>query len=178
MVRKLVVLAALAMLCVTGAYAQGFSVGFYYVAEGANTPLVTTCGGATAIPDGRVVKIFWDQNNNGPDISDPQAPLCTDAPACEVGPPGTHNYNQFLMNGVDYAGGEGFFATTQNFISASQLSNPSIFYLRVYEPDATTVLWTSTTRTFVPGPQDVFYAPADWSCGATGPQCVVLDESE
>ncbi len=178
MMRRMLLLAlVLLVFGVAGAFAQGFSVAMYYLPEN-GTPLVTVCGGATPVPDGRVIKIFWDNDNNGADIDDPQAPLCLVPPDCETGPVGTHNYNEFAMNGTSGVGAAGYFATEQNFISAGAVPAPATFYLRVYEPDATTILWTSSVKTFVSGPQDVFFVQADWACGATGPQCVVLDEQE
>ncbi|MDD5087672.1 MAG: hypothetical protein PHI18_02585 [bacterium] len=52
------------------------------------------------------------------------------------------------------------------------------YYLRVYEPDGTTVLWTSTVKTMASGPQEVTWTRSEWTCGAGGPQCIVRDEQE
>lgn len=174
---RLFLLITMLLLLSASAFAQGFSALFYYIPE-SGTPLVTTCGGGTPIPDGRLVKIFHDTNNNGPDATDPQATLCAAPPACDGGPAGTVNFNSFTMNGTVQGIGAGYFFTDIAFTSSGSVPANPFFYLRVYELDGTTVLWTSTVKTLIAGPQDISFVQADWTCGATGPQCVVIDETE
>lgn len=176
--KRLMLLIALMSLLSASAFAQGFNALFYYLSDN-GTPLVTVCGGGTAIPDGRLVKIFHDTNNNGPDATDPQPTLCADpGNNCETGPSGTVNYNQFTLNGTFMGLGAGYFFTELPLISVGVVPANPFYYLRVYELDGTTVLWTSAVKTLVSGPNDVSYVQADWTCGATGPQCVVIDETE
>jgi hypothetical protein len=163
----------------TSAFSQPFQVTMGYLSGGTNTPLTTTCGGATPLPDGRVIKLFWDTDSDGPDATDPIAPLCSNPPDCETGPAGTLNINQWTTNGVSIAEGAGYWYTlTSSINSAQSLPSPSRFYVRIYEADGTTVLWTSIAYTFVSGPQDIATIRADWTCGASGPQCIVVDEHE
>lgn len=139
--------------------------------------LTTTCGGATAIPDGRLVKIFLDADSDGPDLTDPQPTECIDPPDC-VTPFDAVNFNEFTLNGTLFGIGTGYFGTDPAFSCTSAIPGTGRFYLRVYETDNTTVLWTSTVFTVTVGLQEVYFTDADWTCGATGPQCTVIDESE
>lgn len=159
----------------SSAMAQGFNMNFGYYTP--NPPLVTTCGGATGLPDGRLVKIFQDVDNDGPDLTDPQPLVCTDPPDC-VTPFDAVNIDHFFTNGVDVGEGPGYFATLEALTCASTIPANARYYLRIYEADNTTVLWTSTVSTAVMGYQETNYAPGDWTCGAAGPQCTVIDETE
>ncbi|MBU0509395.1 hypothetical protein KKH27_11250 [bacterium] len=169
---------ALAMFgCVSLVSAQGFSATLYYAYTGGD-PLYTTCEGTTPIEDGRLVKIFHDVDEDGPDDTDPQPILCDVPPNCETGPAGTHNYNQFTMNGLVLLGEAGYFGTEVNFTGVFNMPPTPTYYLRVYEPDGTTVLWTSSVKTMAIGPQEITWSRAEWTCGSGGPQCVVRDEQE
>lgn len=139
--------------------------------------LTTTCGGATPIPDGALIKIFADADADGPDLDDPQPEVCNDPPDCQL-PFGAVNFNQFTMNGVALDIGAGYFGTEPPFSCTTTIPFGGRFYMRVYEPDNTTVLWTSTVFTLQSGLQEVYFTDQDWTCGATGPQCTVIDESE
>jgi hypothetical protein len=174
---RMFILTAVMLMISASAFAQGFSALLYYLPEN-GTPLVTVCGGGTPVPDGRIIKIYHDTNNNGPDAVDPLATLCAVPPDCETGPAGTINYNQFTMNGTIQSLGAGYFFSDAAFTSNGAVPANPFFYLRVYEVDGTTVLWTSTVKTLIAGPQDISFVQADWTCGATGPQCVVIDETE
>ena len=168
-----------AILCLFAASydasAQGFNMGFTYFPPDA--PLTTVCQGATPIADGVVIKIFQDTDNDGPDLTDPQPTVCTDPPECSV-PFGAVNFNQFFMNGVSLGAGAGYFVTEVLLTCSHTVpANPN-YYLRIFEPDGVTPLWTSTVHTAVIGYQEVTFTAADWTCGAGGPQCTVIDETE
>lgn len=140
-------------------------------------PLTTTCGGATPLPEGTTIRIFLDTDSDGPDLTDPQPAICIDPPDC-VTPFDAVNFNEFTVNGVFLGIGAGYFGTDPAFSCTSAIPVPGRFYLRIYEPDNTTVLWTSTVFTVIVGLQDIYFTDADWTCGAVGPQCTVIDESE
>ena len=139
--------------------------------------LTTVCGGNTAIPDGRLIKIFQDVDADGPDFDDPQPTVCSNPPDCNE-PFDAVNFNQLPMNGLAMTIGEGYFLTEPAFTCNSTIPGNGRFYVRVYEPDNTTILWTSRVFTVVNGLQDVIFVQADWTCGSVGPQCTVIDESE
>jgi hypothetical protein len=148
----------------------------YYPPE---PPLTTTCGGATPIPDGTIVKIFWDQNGDGPDATDLQPPLCNDPPFCESQLPlGSVNFNQFPMNGSSSNGQAGTFSGESYMTTQGITPNPPRYYLRIFQPDGITPLWTSVVKTLVPGIQDINFIASEWVCGSGGPQCVVVNEQE
>ena len=180
MVRWFAGLAALLFLVTVSAWAQPFSAAWIYAPDFGAAPLTTTCPpqGTTPIPDGRLVKIFWDANSNGPDTTDVQPTVCIDPPNCLQGPNGTVNYNQFTLNGQSQGLGAGYFYPYPNFTSAFTLPDPPRYYLRVYDTDGVTVLWTTRVYTLAIGPQEIWIQQSDWTCGSGGPQCVVRDEHE
>jgi hypothetical protein len=168
---------AVSLVLSSFAVAQEFNATLVYApVDGA--ALTTTCEGATPIPDGRLIKIFWDVDSDGPDLTDPQPTICDVPPDCEGGPAGTVNFNRFAMNGTAMFSEAGYFYSDMDFTSIAQLPNPPRYYLRVYESDTTNFLWTSTVKTLVSGPQVVEFQRSDWTCGAGGPQCIVRDEHE
>lgn len=177
MFRWFILLSVLCLLFAAPAFAQqGFSALFYYLPE--NGPALTTvCQGGIPIPDGTLIRFLWDNDNNGPDAGDTLAPLCIDPPNCEQGPAGTVNYNGLPFNGSAVLGSAGYFAFESTIASVGSFT-PSTFFLRVYDTDGTTPLWTSVVYTLNPGPQEIFIQQADWTCGAGGSQCVVIDETE
>jgi hypothetical protein len=176
MLRWFISAAVLLLLYNLSAFAQGATVWWYYL-PGAGTPLTTVCQGGVPIPDGYNVKVMWDANDNGPDIPDQPADTCQIFPCCEGCPGGTANLNHFPFNGAANGYGPGYFESL-GFSTIGALVNPSKFYLRVYEVNGTTPLWTSVVYTVVAGPQEFFVPQSDWSCGNGGPQCVVLDAQE
>lgn len=178
MARWLAVLAILLLALVTSASAQGFTVFWVYASDGGNPPLTTTCGGGTPLEDGRVVRVFWDVDSDGPDITDPLAPLCDVPPLCEEGPGGTMNYNEFTVNGTALEMGAGYFYTEYGMDSHGVLPEPPRYYLRIYEPDGLNYLWTSSVETLSAGFQEIYFSFSDWTCGAGGPQCTVRNEQE
>lgn len=139
--------------------------------------LTTTCEGTTPIPDGALIKVFADVDADGPDLDDPQPEVCTDPPECQL-PFGALNFNQFTVNGVALDIGPGYFGTENPLSCTTTIPSGGRFYLRVYEPDNTTVLWTSNVVTVQAGLQEFYFVDQDWTCGASGPQCTVIDETE
>ena len=177
MSRWILLLSALCLLTAASAFGQGFSVIWYYLPHN-GTPLTTICEGGVPIPDGYVVKILWDDDSDGADLDDSLAILCDSPPLCEEGPVGTVNRNQFLMNGQAAMGLAGYFAMESGFASVGALPNPPRYFLRLYEADGVTPLWTSNVYTLSTGAQEIFITQADWGCGGAGPQCIVIDEQE
>lgn len=104
------------------------------------------------LSDGTTIRIYWDNDNNGPDGNDPQPPLCNNAPNCDTGPAFTCNYNQFPMNGEEILGQRGQFFTEQSWFVIGGLLNPSRFYLRICLGDK---IYESSVFTIVAGPQDI-----------------------
>ena len=159
------------------AHGQGFIVNWFYLPENGG-PLTTVCDAGVPIADGYPISIMWDADSDGPDPDDALATLCIDPPNCEQGPAGTVNYNTFQMNGSAMVGLPGYFIPEAYFTSAGGLPSPSRFYLRVYEPDGITPLWTSIVYELATGFHEYFVLESDWVCGPGGAQCVVLDEQE
>ncbi|MCC6475630.1 hypothetical protein IT157_01130 [bacterium] len=158
------------------ASAQGFVALIYYGPP--ESPLTTTCGGATGLPDGTVIKIYYDADDDGPDFTDPQPTVCSLPPECETGPTGSCNFNEMPINGEAAGAGPGYFYTPTGFSIPTLTPDPSGFYFRVFEADNVTTLWTSTVFHVMAGLQDVVLTSADWTCGPSGPQCTVIDETE
>ncbi len=147
---------------------------FYYT----GTPLTTECPGSTPIPDGVIVKIFWDNDNNGSDSDDPQPPLCANPPECADGPLQTVNFNQFAMNGASIGAGAGRFEATTFFNTVGDVLTPNNFYLRIFCSDGN-VLWTSAVMDLPSGASEVDVP--GWHCDPcsgvpTNPQWA-LDQS-
>jgi len=177
MIRRLVLVTALPLMFSVSAWAQGFTAQLFYLPED-GLPLTTTCNGSTPIPDGRMIKIFWDVDSDGPDLTDPQPTVCDQPPECETGPPTTVNYNQFPFNGAELGYGAGFFETDPLFQMLANMPDPPRYYLRVYESDGVTLLWTSAVKIVETGVQDIHFPRNEWTCGSGGPQCLVRDEHE
>lgn len=169
---------ALLLCLVPCVFAEGFSAFWIYIDSPGGPPLTTTCNGATPIPDGRIVRIFWDQDGDGADLQDPIAPLCNVPPLCEDGPAATFNLNEFTFNGAAVNIGEGYFYTEYGFDSHGEMPDPPRYFLRVYEPDGVNFIWTTTVKTMQPGLQEIYLTPADWTCGLDGPRCTVRNEHE
>lgn len=177
MIRWIVILVF--MLFISSAvFAQGSFSCFWNYAD--QPGLTTTCGGSNYLPDGTVVKIFWDSNNNGPDFSDPQPTLCNNPPLCDdgSGPQGSSNLTQFTLNGDAEIGQPGCFVMLTGLISVDILPTPAGFYLVIFDTNGTTRLWTSSVHTMISGYQEVYLLESDWTCGSGLPRCVVRDEHE
>ena len=109
----------------------------YYVGP----PLTTQCDNSTAIPDGVVIKLFWDADSDSAELTDPQPPLCADPPQCESGPIQTVNFTEFLMNGASY-GSPGTFTADMYLVTTGEILSPNRFFVRIFCEDGS-VLWTS-----------------------------------
>lgn len=177
MTRWILAAAAFLMLSASVSFGQGFFVTFYYYsADG--PPLTTECDGSTPLPDGRIVRIFADADYDGPDPEDPQPTLCEDPENCPVG---TVSITEFTTNGVSSGLGAGYFTTSPSptFQSYGGLPPYFFYFLRVYDADGVTVLWTTDTFPLASaGPIAVFLTEEDWTCGQGGIQCLVVDETE
>jgi hypothetical protein len=101
--------------------------------------LYTECNGSVPLPDGVMVKIFWDRNGNGSDDSDGPPPLCSHPPECRDGPPFTVNLTEFAMNGVAQDMGAGRFFMEQAFMTVSDVLRPNRFYARILCADGRTL---------------------------------------
>lgn len=180
MLRWFVLSAALLLLFAVPVLAQDlFQAQFTYIPDfPGNDPLTTTCQGSTPIPDGRIIKIFWDSDSDGPDLTDPQPTICDAPPLCEGGPAQTVNFNEFPINAAEWEYPAGYFLASTYFSCNLSMPTPPRYYLRIYETDGTTVLWTSTTKTLTTGLQEINLLRSDWTCGSGGPQCLVRDEHE
>ena len=107
-----------------------------------DTVLTTECGGSVPLQDGVMVKLFWDQDGDGPDETDPQPTLCDEPPDCESGPSLTANFNELPINGVEVELGAGYFYATRSFTTMGDLLSPSRYYGRIFCADGR-VLWES-----------------------------------
>jgi len=113
--------------------------------------LFTECDGSVPLPDGVMVKIFWDRNSNGPDDSDPPPPLCDNPPECRSGPPLTVNFTEFPINGVAQELGAGLFVSERAFHTIGDMLEPNRFYARILCADGRT-LYTSQVLDLPGGP--------------------------
>jgi hypothetical protein len=105
-------------------------------------PLYTECGGNVPLPDGVMVRLFWDANGNGVDSTDEPPPLCDHPPLCEDGPARTVNIIEFPINGVELTMGPGFFSSNPGLVTALDMLVPNRYYARIYCADGN-VLYTS-----------------------------------
>ena len=115
--------------------------------------LTTTHGGTTPLPDGVMVKLFWDRDGDGPDDQDPPPPLCNHPPTCDDGPVFTVNLNEFPINGVEVELGPGLFFMDPAFVTIGDVLTPNRFYARIYCADGN-VLYESQVVTVPPGPSE------------------------
>lgn len=104
--------------------------------------LTTACVDGTPLQDGVMVKLFWDNDGNGPDNDDPQPTLCNHPPECDDGPAGTANYNELPINGVEVELGAGLFYGMRSFTTLGDLASPSRYFGRIFCADGQ-VLWES-----------------------------------
>lgn len=117
------------------------------------TPLTDTCDGGDPLPDGTIACIYWDQDNDGPDGSDP-LPEVGECPACV-------NFNCFTLNGTDVMGEPGTFFFLEAFCFVQTIPTPSAFYVRV--PIGANLCWTSEVFVIVPGFTEIELD--QWTCG-------------
>jgi hypothetical protein len=123
-------------------------------------PLMTECGGTVPIPDGVMVKIFWDRNGNGPDDSDQPPPLCDHPLECDDGPVGTVNIIEFAFNGLTSGMGPGMFYSDPGLVTVGDVLDPNRFFARIYCLDGN-VLYTSNV---VVAPSGVSDAVLHFEC--------------
>ncbi|MBU1983433.1 hypothetical protein KJ815_03375, partial [bacterium] len=156
-----IVLIVLSLAAITAtAHAQGFTATLQCSDPSDNfVYLNDTCTGGNPLQDGTVVKIYRDVDSDGPDWDDPLAEPCELPPDCPTGPAGTHNYNQFAMNGFSLGIGHGTFYTETAFQSAYGMPTPARYYCRICLP---TLHWVSEVFTVSTGPQTVYLD--DWTC--------------
>jgi len=117
------------------------------------TPLTDACVGGEPLPDGTIACIYWDQDNDGPDGTDP-LPDIGPCPAC-------CNFNCFTLNGADVIGEPGTFYLVESFCFMQNIPTPSAFYVRV--PIGGNLCWTSEVFTIIPGYSEIELV--DWTCG-------------
>jgi hypothetical protein len=137
-----------------------------------DSPLTTECGGGDLIPDGAMVKIFWDRNGNGPDSSDQPPPLCDFPIECEGGPFGTVSLIEFPFNGTTTGLGAGLFYSDPGMVTQGDVLDPNRFFARIYCTDGN-VLWTSNVVVPPPGVSDqilTFRCDSTCSGAAAAPQ--------
>jgi hypothetical protein len=125
--------------------------------------------GGEPLPDGTVVKIYWDANSNGPDALDQQPPVGGGFGQC--------TFNEFLLNGEALLGMPGTFYMEEYFTFASNTPSPSRYYLVA---EAGVVRWTSVVMTFADGfsQQYVLETPSEWSCEITQVPCTLPNHIE
>jgi hypothetical protein len=117
-----------------------------------NEVLTTTCGGQTPLADGISVQIYWDQNSNGPDLSDPQPPLCNDPPDCASHQPfRSVNFTEMPINGAALEIGAGKFRSGRNFNTIGDILSPNRFYARILCDDGS-ILYESNVLDIHSGP--------------------------
>jgi hypothetical protein len=115
--------------------------------------LTTECGDTVPLPEGVMVKLFWDVDSDGPDSTDPQPTVCNNPPDCIDGPPGTVNFNEFPINGVSQFFGPGRFWMDPCFVTSGYSLEPSRFYARIYCSDGN-ILYESDVITLPSGPSE------------------------
>ena len=139
------------LLFAAGAFGQG-GVDPYTFQSLTYGPTSAPCTGTPQLPlpEGTIGYLYLDANSNGPDASDPIAPLCADpANNCPTGPALTWNYNQVLINGDAMLGipGAFYFDGYMNIVGTNLV--PNRIYLTFYYPNIATwntvggVKWTS-----------------------------------
>ncbi|MCC6476802.1 T9SS type A sorting domain-containing protein [bacterium] len=136
-------------------YGQGFAVLLY-----SSEQLITdACEGGDFVPDGTVIKVFWDANGNGPDT--------TDAQPVEGAGPMECNFNQFTVNGAGFGLPGGFFTETAFSIPTGVPDSPS-YYLKICL-DANELQWVTDTFVVSAGLQERIFGNSlpeyvPWSC--------------
>ncbi len=155
---RMILIAAALLLFVGASFAQqGFSAALTTEYQlRASTP--SGCDNGAPLPDGTLIFIHWDQNNNGvyDDVIDPLTPVCPAPPDC---PSGTVNYNTFAINSASQGMEPGTFYTEDYFTSYGVFS-PARFFLVIRCAEGT-VHYVSNAINLSAGPQEVI---ATWNC--------------
>ena len=140
-------------------------------------PLTDQCVGGNPIPDGYLVEIYWDADNDGPDADD--------TPPVVGSGPGECNFNSFLTRGEEFFGQACGFATDPAF-SMNTVLEPARFWLRVWTGDEGVCL-RSNSFTISGGIHDYFFTHDDFTClelpcddcgPLTAPQVVILPQGD
>jgi len=142
--KKLISLAILGVLVLSsGAFAQ-FSAVIYTFDTFTNN-----CDGTGGmLEDGmQVVTFYWDQDNDGPDATDPIAPGAVQA--------------VYPLNGNDYLGVPGAFYSDPAFTYSNFTPNPSRFFIRVVGASA---VWTSVVFQISSGYSERDLTDSTWTC--------------
>lgn len=151
------------------AFGQG-QINFYYNTETVPgvPPLRTQCTTGTPLPDGTVISIYWDNNNNGPDVTDVQPEIGIEY--------GQANYVTLPMNGVGLGLGAGYFVNElESFFvqflptSAEVPGDTALYYLEISQPN---LCIQSSVFSLQQGLVEWYITEADWTC-ATGAPCRV-----
>lgn len=108
----------------------------------------------TPLPDGTEIKVYWDWDENGPDMKDPQ-PIVGD----QVG---QVNFNVFKINSADLGAEKGQFLSDPMFTVVGEMPKPAKYYLKICLPDRQLV---SNVVTLTPGLAD--YEFAKWTVDKT-----------
>ncbi|MFZ5432567.1 MAG: FlgD immunoglobulin-like domain containing protein [Calditrichota bacterium] len=159
----------LTSLAIAGmAFGQPGAVDITYFDDGSGTypPLGCVCTSGTPYEDGTSICVYWDNDNNGPDPDDPLTEVGTGY--------GQVNNPCGSFNGEVY-GLPGFFQFDPLFIVNEVPGGDSAkYYLRISSPAVAggdTCCWTSSVFTVVPGPQEFYPTPSNWTC--TNDPCVI-----
>ncbi len=126
--RAIIFYAALPLLTASVGWAQPFSA----LLSNFSVPLYDTCDAgipAHELPDGTIIEIVHDVDLDGPDWTDPLAPVCANPDTgCYSG---EVNYNSFGTNGISWGVNGGMFFADQAFASYGDVPSPNRFYLRI-----------------------------------------------
>jgi hypothetical protein len=125
-------------------FGQGFCSYMY-----GNVPPVNCDGSGGPIPEGTQIHVYWDQNGNGPDASDPLATAVP--PPCNV-------LNSDLCGNPPtpclVTGPGGYWETLYDMCAPGCMPAPATFYLVIYCPGTTIRHWWTDAHTFASGPQE------------------------
>ena len=159
---KVLLIAAALLMFAASSFGQGGINPFLMV------PLMEHCDGTGAfLPDGTPFYIYIDVDSDGPDATDPIAPVCTTQPDC---PPLSWSDNMGTMNGVEVETGPGTFYsfTIFNILLADLVPN-RVYFRVVYTNPAATFRTTYTSNLVINGVSAAGGAPNEveltsWTC--------------
>jgi hypothetical protein len=155
MQQKMLLILIAIFLVVSSASAQNFVALIHETTQ----VLTTECNGSVPLADGTVIRLFWDNDSNGPDGDDPLVTVCTLPPNCLSGPTGSYNYNSFPFNSVQFGLANGQFYTATGFTSVGNTPSPARYYLRICIEN---IFYESSIINLFVGPQDVEIS--SWQC--------------
>ena len=138
------------------AFGQGLSVAWINIEHPLCFYSTNGCEAGDPLPDGTVIEIHQDLDNDGPDTNDPM-PRVGDQP-------GNVNYDHFTINGIELGIGPGRFYTDPAWSSVNSLPPGSnSWYLVVRCSDSVVFHYTTENYFFTPNPTEV-YTEEDWTC--------------